>query len=136
MPKTIAYRIIDQISVLVHGLRPPTQDEFDAYLGYLAALPPPIHRSMIITPGPGPNAKQRAQMNEILQKRGQENAKVAVVTDATIARGIVTAMGWFNRNMKVFSNDRIYDAIRYLDDRPEVASHVLIEIRKMQAEIE
>ncbi len=136
MEKTMAYRLVGEISLLVHSTRAPSDHEYDGYLEFIATLPPQIRRSMVVTPGPGPNARQRAKTNEVLKARKQMDAKVAVVTDSTMVRGIVTALSWFNREIRVFSMAKIHDALRYLNANPEEASRLLIQLRMMQAELE
>lgn len=127
----MVWRVIDQILVLVHTNTPPSEAEFNAYVNFCKTkLPPSCNQCMVVTPGPGPNAKQRERVNEFLKTHPM---KVAVVTDSTLVRGITTALSWFNSETKAFTNARMGDALGHLGvPQGERAARILMEIRKIQ----
>jgi hypothetical protein len=55
---------------------------------------------LVVSDGGAPNAGQRAEFAKNLNGR---SFKCAVLSDSTMVRGAVTAMGWFNTGMKSFS---------------------------------
>lgn len=55
--------------------------------------------SLVISDGGAPNAGQRAEFAKNLDGRP---LRVSVLSDSTLVRGAVTAMGWFNSEMKSF----------------------------------
>jgi hypothetical protein len=93
--------IVEGVLLVVHGHEPPTDDEWEAYLGQVKLVVATGRpRAMAVTEGGAPSLSQRTQLNRIL--RGTR-ALGAVVSDSSFVRGIVTALSWFNRGVRSFS---------------------------------
>ena len=76
------------------------------------------------------NSIQRKQISDIFTSR---KMLVAVVTDDSLVRGLITAVGWFGVNIKGFSWAELRGALRHLgvqDDRVEDAVDLLMSIKK------
>lgn len=128
----MAFRAIEGVLVALHGRSNPSHDEWEAYIHYHKNSAIHCLRTLVVTDGGGPDAKQRAMTNEYL--KGVPMV-VAVCTDSTFVRGIVTAMSWFNPRIKAFSKAQIQDALEYLGIAPVVARRIITEVTKMRSTI-
>lgn len=135
MMKSMAFRQVRGIVIAAHTDRDPTDEEYVAYCEFCLVLPKHVDRYLVVSEGGAPTPKQRATTNETLKKRGQPQSTVAVVTPKTIVRGIVTALSWFNPNIKSFAPTELAAAMRYLKLSPTEAGEVGVELRKLQAEL-
>jgi hypothetical protein len=66
----------------------------------------------VFTDGGAPNSSQRRIVNEILA--GRPPIPAAVVSNSALARGVITALSWFNPKIKAFAPDEVIDAYHYL----------------------
>lgn len=128
MKRTLAYQLWKrQLVILVHSKSSPSEGEWDDYCKAVKGWCKEIRGVLVVSEGGGPNSMQRAQLEEALD-RDRFSGKTAVVTLSSIARGIVTAMSWFNPNIKAFSTIQIPAALDYLgvpkDDRDEVQKEI------------
>lgn len=72
----------------------------------------PIRNYLVTVAGPGEmSSVQRKQVAEVFNRR---KVRVAVVTDETISRYIVTAISWLGVDIKAFPWKGLRDAIRHL----------------------
>jgi hypothetical protein len=123
MERALLYEFVGRVMVYVGGARPPTDEEWDAYLHALRkhVEAHPDCRS-IVWPGAAPiSAVQRKQLAATLPK----NARTAVLTDSMVDRGIVTALTWFVDGIKAFSLSREDEALAHLQLRKDEWSAVL-----------
>lgn len=105
--------IVDGVLLVVHGHEPPTDDEWETYLGQVKLVVATGRpRAMAVTEGGAPSLSQRTQLNRIL--RGTR-ALGAVVSDSSFVRGIVTALSWFNHGVRSFSPDHFEVACAHLE---------------------
>jgi hypothetical protein len=111
--KTLAYGRVGNCLVLVHGEKPPTAEEWTAYVAFLRKnWVQRVSRLLVVTPGPAPTAKQRQEMNHGWTCEG----RIAIVTPSAIARGIVTALSWFSKDVyKTFAPQNLDDAVAFLE---------------------
>lgn len=133
--KTMLFRNVGNVLVAVHTAAPPDDQEWEAYVQFGKKLPPTCRRTLVISKGGGPNAKQRKYAND--EFLNHVTLTVAVVNDSTMVRGIVTAMGWFNSLIKPFPNtdQGIQDALKYLNVQGKDVGLVVTEVQKMKAEL-
>lgn len=107
--KTIRYARCGLLLLLAHGSSPPAQNEWAEYVEVLGEA----HRGgtrglLVLTDGPGPNSMQRKMVSSF-------DLRSAVLTPSQVARGIVTALGWFGANIRAFIPEQIDDALKYLE---------------------
>jgi hypothetical protein len=96
--KSMAFREIGPLLIQVHPAHPPTDEEWDAFLRVARkARGQGRLKVLVVTAGWGPDVHQRARAREIA---GDVPLTVAVVSDGPSVRGIVTALGWFNRQIR------------------------------------
>jgi len=104
--------IVDGVLLVVHGHEPPSDEEWEEYLGQVKLVVATGRpRAIAVTEGGAPSFSQRSQLNRIL--RGTR-AVGAVVSDSGLVRGIVTALSWFNHGVRSFSPDEFEAACAHL----------------------
>lgn len=140
--KNMATKLIGDVLIAVHTSSPPNEEEWQAYLklvhhagstkgGDMSRI-----RSLVVTDGGGPNAAQRKELTEVLQKlRGWKDSPGAVVSASPVVRGIVTVLNWFNMSIKTFSPDRMEDAFQWLHISEDEAPRIMLEIRAMRSSL-
>jgi hypothetical protein len=128
----MAYRVHHGVFCVVHGPSNPTDDEWKAYLEYYLANERQCTRTLVVTKGGGPNAKQRSETAKVIQS---SPTRVAIVSSSTIIRGVATALSWFNKRVQAFHANELDAALSYLEV-PEGASKLIqAEMQKLQATI-
>lgn len=127
---TMAHEELFGILLCVHGGLEPSNVEWDKFVD--ACAQHPDGRCLVWTEDAGPTAKQRSKLAE-RTKKGP--LKTAVCSDATIARGIVTAVSWFNSKIKAYSKDDLEVALQYLEVPKASAAAILTHLKKMRASL-
>ncbi|WP_437294230.1 hypothetical protein [Sorangium sp. So ce426] len=123
----------EHVLIAVHGREPPSDEEWEGYMQAAGSLPPTCTKTLVVTAGGGPNAKQRASINDYVSKTA---LTVAICTDALLVRQIGTALSWFNPRVKAFRGSDVVAALRYLEITGPEAAEVQHKVTKMRLEIE
>ncbi len=121
------------LMLLVHTNRPPSDAEWEPYYAELVKHDPKKIRSLAFTDGGAPSAAQRAQVNDFL--RGQAST-AAVVTTSTMVRGVVTALSWFNAQMKAYAPRDVDAGLQHLGVRPDEVPLVRREIQLLRKKLD
>jgi hypothetical protein len=134
MERALLYEFVGRVMVYVGGARPPSDEEWGAYLvalrTHVGAHP---DCPSIVWPGAAPiSAVQRKQLTAALPKK----ARTAVLTDSMVDRGIVTALSWFVDGIKAFSLLREDEALAHLQLRKDEADAVLEAGRRLHQQME
>jgi hypothetical protein len=125
--KTMCAELVDGVMLVVHGPTEPSASEWSAYCDYAGAKRRAAKgtlRTLVLTASDaGPNALQRA---EYKQKVAGPDNRVAVLCAGTVTKAILTAMSWFNSDMKPFGKDQIAQGLEYLGTRlsPELSNAI------------
>ena len=135
MAKSKAYRQVKRIVLAVHNEKDPTDEEYAAYCEFCLGLPTYVNSYLIKTDGGNLTPKQRAATNETLKKRGTPEPTVAVVTPKVMVRGVVTALSWFNKNIRSFAPTEIDAAMKYLGLTPLEMGEAAVALRKLEADL-
>jgi hypothetical protein len=118
-PTTMRWAVNGDLVLLVEGAEGHSDVEWKTFVDVMAACMK-LHdgriRTLVLTDGAGPNAGQR----QMAIKAGWENNKspVAVVSKSMLVRGIITAFGWYNMNIRSFPVHALADAHRFLSLTP------------------
>src|SRR5437879_1536227 len=101
-PTKLAFAKVDSLDsayVLVLGPSNPPDAEWGMWVEYIAnnIQPGSRPRIVVVTEGGSPTAAQRAALSNVTDQYKNE-ARVAVCTDSTMARGALTALSWFMPN--------------------------------------
>jgi hypothetical protein len=136
--RTMAFRVLPEINLAVNSSQDPSDDEWNAYI---AAVTAKIEggadvtkmRTLVFSDGGGPNAAQRALINEGLAGRP---TRVALVSSSLAVRGVTTALRWFNPQIKSFSPSDVTSAFRFLDLGPADYPWVWKEVQSLARELD
>jgi hypothetical protein len=126
--KTIAYKAIGNIDLVVTGQSAPTDKEWNEYVKHLSPMKPEDVRSLVFTEGGGPNAGQRKQLTEWL---GPGSTVAAIVTTSAVMRGIITALSWFNPKVRIYAPSATIEAFEYLQIPESQYDIIVREARKL-----
>lgn len=132
--RTIAWKIEANTVVLVHGANDPADPEWTEYLEALRAG---IHRGerlrvLVVTPGSGPNMRQRKELNEVFQGM---STPTAVVTSSTVGRAVVTLLALRNPDIRAFEPGRMSEAFEYLSIPPPQRERLQALVDTLRAEV-
>lgn len=119
--------------LLAHTNRPPNDTEWGWYIAELAKHDPRQLRSLTFTDGGAPSGAQRKQVNDYLA--GQASL-CAVISSSTMVRGVVSALGWFNSQIKVYAPRDLDAALRHLEVTSDEAPLVRREIQLLRTRLD
>jgi hypothetical protein len=109
--RNMGFAAVDDLVVAVHSAAPPSEEEWAGYIATMRKIGPEKVCGLAFTDGGAPDSKQRKLLNDVL---GGRPRIAAVVSGSTLVRSVVTALTWFNPDVKAFSPDRVNDAYAYL----------------------
>jgi hypothetical protein len=131
--RNMVYAIRDDLFVVVHRARPPTDAEWTDYLDSWKPLDMSAMRTLVFTDGGGPNPAQRKAANAALAGK---SSLTAVVSSSALVRGIVTALGWFNPKIKAFGPEDAEHAFAYLGIRtPEETTRTWLLVERLKTKL-
>jgi hypothetical protein len=123
--------------VFLHTARAPSQEEWAHSMQMLerAASTGSFSRIrvLVVTDGGGPDVVMRSELQALFKKQGH-SPKTAVVTTSVLSRGIVTAVSWFNPNIKAFAPIHFGQALEHIG-LPRAATRLLRELAEMEGEL-
>ncbi|HEU4406272.1 MAG TPA: hypothetical protein VFS43_13490 [Polyangiaceae bacterium] len=105
------HTLVDGVWLTVHGARPPTDAEWQRHVDELLDAGERVRAILILTEGPGPDARQRATLKALPELLCLPRA---VVTGSALARGAATAVHWLGGEVRSFAPDELGDALAYL----------------------
>ena len=108
----MAHVVIGDLGVALHTSTTPSAAEWGAWMDSLQAVAPTRLRVLAVTDGGGPNTLQRGAFVKYL---AGAKTRIAVMSDALMVRGIITALSWFTSGIRQFSPDRFAEAVAHLD---------------------
>jgi hypothetical protein len=122
--------------LVVQNAEAPTEEEASSYLKalgrYITGTKAP--RVLVVTEGGAPGPALRQRIDRIVRPH-KEKTRVAIVTGATFARGVLLAIQAINPIYQGFSPDDLDGALRYLEIPAFHAGHVLRHINELRAEL-
>lgn len=135
--KTVAYKLLGEIHVVLLGESTPTDADWNAYMAAVQearakGLEPERMRTLVITDGGGPSAAQRKRVNDDLQGKP---TPVAMVSSSLMVRGVVTALQWFNPLVKTFPPEQVGEALKFLKIPERQYDTIWKEAQKLQSEL-
>jgi hypothetical protein len=131
--KNVAFKLIGTCFLTVHGANAPTDAEFEPFLALFKSCPLEHLRVLSFSLGGGPTAAQRRLVNEAL--RGQQ-IPVAIVTEARLVRGVVTAMSWFNKSQRAFAPEEMEEALTHVHVPRERHPYFISQLEKLREELD
>lgn len=109
--KSMNFKVLDKVLVLVHTAENPNDEEWMSYVREIQRQGKDLLPQIVLTEGGRPNTVQRKALTDVLAGR---SVKVAVLSEQAMVRGVVTAIGWFNKDIKAFSPSNLSPAMSYL----------------------
>lgn len=126
--RVIVWGIVGDCIYLVTGKVTPNDADFKPYLEFVRAntRADSKPRVLVKSNGPGLSAKQRQELNELTAPFAKV-ARIAVLTDSAVGRGVVTAMAWFAKEVyQAFPLADVNGAFEFL----QVPQGLQAELRK------
>lgn len=122
------WRRLDDLMVLVHSPRAPTDDEWRAYVDAFDDELLARGRCIVFTDGGAPTTNQRRIIQQMTVTRP---FPTAVITKNRAVRGVITALSWFNAGIRAFAPEDLAGALHYLDasDREDAIARARDELR-------
>jgi hypothetical protein len=111
MAKTISVIVLGDVVLSYTSRSSPSDAEWDEYVVAVKSVDGDRRRALVVTDGGGPSASQRKKLYEAV---GPKQQPTAIVTGSVVARGISTAMSWFNPALRVFSPHQLKEALAHL----------------------
>lgn len=137
-----AFRLVGNVILAVHTTAEPTSDEWDEYIAYCRRAAKLFGddlspcRQLLLTDGGGPNPAQRAAILKATENMpGAAGVPRAVISTSHFVRGIVTALTWLERNVKLFEPDQIHQAIAFLGIEESTVAAIWKELESIDEEI-
>ena len=114
--KTMAFAVVGNLIVTLHGTQSPSTEEWDEYVKALRKISvteadPTRLRNIVFTDGGAPNSVQRKAVNDIVSSK---SVRSAIVSSSPLVRSVVTAFSWFNSSIKVYQPDEVEEAFQHL----------------------
>ncbi len=124
-----------EVIVSLHAREPPSTTEWLEYVRTcreaLVRRPHDV-RGLVLSDGGAPSSMQRAALNDAL---GGRHVPVAVVSESVIVRSIVTALGWFNSDIKSFAPIMFQRALAHLGIPDEADPALWAALDDMEADL-
>lgn len=129
--QTMAWRDALSTVVLVHGESEPTDAEWEEYVAALArrGAEGRTLRVLVVTPGAGPNMRQRKQLNDGI---GRIPIRTAVVTSSGVGRAVVTLIGLRFPEIRAFEPNRLDLALQHLEVASSERDGVVRTVEQLQ----
>jgi hypothetical protein len=124
----MAHAVIGDLAVALHTDENPSRDEWDAFMESVRKVPSSRLRVFAVTDGGGPTTVHR---NQFVKYLDGAKARIAVVSDAIVVRGIVTALSWFTDGIRIFSPDDLADALAHVDLTKDQCDAVKDRLREL-----
>lgn len=131
MPNMVC-KVVGKLAIAVNNTKPPTEEDWWKLIDEMKKLDIEETCFMALTEGGAPNAAQRRLLNEVLQGKSRPTA---IVSQSSLVRGVVTALGWFNSRIKVYSPTELDEALRWLGLSQVEAYMARAEIRTLRAKL-
>jgi hypothetical protein len=112
---TLAYHEHGGVMLFVSGTVRPSEEHWQRYLDFVRShirnLRGAPMVAIIVARGEAPSSSQRKALAELTEAYP---IRVAALVDGMVARGVVTALSWFNPGYAVFAVDDWQSAERHL----------------------
>jgi hypothetical protein len=110
MPSNMVSAAFGPLGVALHNASSPTDSEWADWMRIVYAIPVAELRILVFTDGGAPTTLQRGQFTDHLAGRA---VPISVVSSSRLARGVATAISWFNPQIKVYPPAEIQQAFAH-----------------------
>lgn len=127
---TLAYERIDDFLIVVHSTETPSDSDWDR----LMQEPLGELKGTIVVAG---GTKLDARKRKVLAERVKDaRIKVAVLVSSSVARGVVTALGWLVGGYRAFAMDELDGAGAFVGVPPSQRSEVERVARELRTKLD
>jgi len=105
----MVFRRMGTTQLVAHGRKNPTDAEWAEFVAASSASLTAIDSVLVFTAGGALNAAQRAEVQKLFGR-----VRISVLTDSIVARGVVTALGWFGVPIRAFPPGDLEAAMNHL----------------------
>jgi hypothetical protein len=130
--KNLVFQNMGSLLIAVYNENQPTDDDHRKATAVFRTLDLEKVRFLGVTRGGAPTASQRKDLTDILNGR---ELLAAIVTDARLVRGVVSALSWFNQRVRAFSMSEMDEAFKYLSIVPRDFEHVRSTVKRLEGEV-
>jgi hypothetical protein len=135
--KTLGYiKIEPELYIYVSASdKAPSNEDWEIYLQFLKQhlRTEVVTRCIVYERCDGISAVQRKRLRDVT---GPFKPIVAVLTTSSMAKGIVTALSWFNKRFKAFSPEDKVGALQHIGLQPSMADSVWRLIQRLSDELD
>lgn len=117
----------------VYGKNDATDEDVAEIVRVMRNLDLKQVRMAAYTMGGTLKAHHRKQLNDVVEGKFPP---LAVLIGNPLARGVITAMSWFNQNVKAFPPDDELEAFAYLGIPDDLHEHCSNELHRLITEME
>jgi hypothetical protein len=121
------------VAVALHTSTPPSKAEWSEWMRLVRTIPLEQLHILVFTDGGAPNTVQRGEFTDHLAGRA---APIAVVSSTLVVRSIVTAISWFNPQIKVFAPADASSAMQFVNIAPPQQADFLRGVADAAAALE
>lgn len=129
---TLAFGRYYDYYVYVGTLLDPSEKDWSEYLDYVAKSRGPngtVTRTLVYSRGGIPSATQRKKLNELTAGLVM---KVAVLTDSSLACGVVRVLNWMSGGYRAFAPEQLNAALQFLEASEKDAPHIGATMRVLE----
>lgn len=135
--KTLLFERVHDLLILVHSAANPSEEEWNVYVRFVQETQlssSPVAALLVYTRGGAPNAGQR---KAVLSAADSTHCLTGVCTDSAIARGVLTAMSWLNKQpMYAFKLEEVDLALQMLEVPFEHRAAAKAVLTRLHAQLE
>ncbi|MGC4120072.1 MAG: hypothetical protein QM765_36930 [Myxococcales bacterium] len=131
---SMAFHHSPGLFVLVHNSNAPADAEWGAYIEEVKKeRDPSKFVTLVFTDGGSPTHAQRAALNLAL---GYTSTPTAVLSDSGVVRGVVSALNFFNNQIRTFAPNALKQAFDHLRMSPELRQRTQEELKRLGEQID
>jgi hypothetical protein len=122
---TVSVGMLSRVLLIVHGRVAPSSEDWVHVCAHIQNNLHTARGLMVTTKGAAPNAAQRKAGLDLLPKN-YSPPPAAIMTDALLVRGAITALNWFlNDTHRAFHPDDLVGAAKHLKITEEEAADLI-----------
>jgi hypothetical protein len=126
------------VLLFLHTADPPTVEEWRDCMQRMREYAKTIDVKrlsvLVISDGGGPDSLMRGELTDFYEHTGH-TLRTSVIATSVIVRGIVTALSWFNPQMKAYSPKQMPSALKHLNLPLPALPRILREFKTMEKEL-
>ena len=127
---TLAFSFLNGCFIYVGASAPPNDADWQQYLAFIQHWKRPgLNPGIAVEQGGVPTTLQRKRLYDVISDMA---GNVAVITNSTIGRGIVTVLSWISPGHKAFAPAKLPEALAYVGFQGREAREIEAEILRLK----